>query len=62
MNSYAINPALCDNAPGCRVKKECPNNAIVKLDGNYYIEMNACRRCGLCVKACPKGAVVESSS
>ncbi|MBS3983916.1 MAG: 4Fe-4S binding protein [Dethiobacter sp.] len=59
MNTYAINLTRCDSAPGCRVKKECPANAVIQLDGNYYIDMNTCRGCGLCVKACPRGAVEE---
>ncbi|EEG78270.1 4Fe-4S binding protein [Dethiobacter alkaliphilus] len=62
MKTYAINQQLCDRSPGCKVKKECPSNAIVQMDGDYYIDMLACRRCGLCVKTCPHGAVGESAS
>lgn len=62
MKKFAINQARCDRSPGCRVRKECPANAIVELDGTYYIDMDACRGCGLCVKACPRNAVEENAS
>jgi MinD superfamily P-loop ATPase len=62
MKKFAINQNLCDRSPGCRVKQECPSNAIVELDGNFYINMDVCRGCGQCVKVCPRQAVEDSSS
>jgi pyruvate ferredoxin oxidoreductase delta subunit len=62
MKKFAINPNRCDRSAGCRVKAECPSQAIVEMDGNYYINMDACRGCGLCVKVCPRQAVEASVS
>lgn len=62
MKKFAINIDRCDGAAGCRVRKECPIQAIQLLDGDYYIDMNLCRGCGICVKACPRNAVEESHS
>lgn len=62
MKKYAVNISRCDKSPGCRVKRECPSNALQVVDGDYYIDMNVCRGCGLCVKVCPRGAVEESES
>ena len=62
MKKFAIDLERCDRAAGCRVRKECPSNAIVEMDGDFYINMDACRGCGLCIKACPRGAVAEIAS
>lgn len=62
MKKYAINLNRCDRSPGCRVRKECPSNAVVEVDGDFYIDMKVCRGCGLCVKSCPRKAVEESNS
>ena len=45
----------CDNCFGV-----CPDNAVVKLDGtgNYAIDYDYCKGCGLCATECPCGAIV----
>lgn len=62
MKKFAIRPELCDKASGCRVRRECPSNAVQEVDGLFYIDMNVCRGCGICVKVCPRGAVEGSES
>jgi len=43
----------CDNCYGV-----CPDNAIVKLaDGEYEIDYDYCKGCGLCATECPCGAI-----
>jgi len=43
----------CDNCYGV-----CPDNAIVKLaDGQYSIDYDYCKGCGLCATECPCGAI-----
>lgn len=44
----------CDNCYGV-----CPDNAVLKLDspGDYLIDLDYCKGCGLCVAECPCGAI-----
>jgi NADPH-dependent glutamate synthase beta subunit-like oxidoreductase len=43
----------CDNCYG-----DCPDNAIIKLaDGQYEIDYDYCKGCGLCAVECPCGAI-----
>ena len=44
----------CDNCFGV-----CPDNAVIKLEGagNYLIDLDFCKGCGLCVSECPSGAI-----
>ena len=36
----------------------CPDNAIIKLgDGQYEIDYDYCKGCGLCAAECPCGAI-----
>jgi 2-oxoacid:acceptor oxidoreductase delta subunit (pyruvate/2-ketoisovalerate family) len=43
----------CDNCYGVS-----PDNAIVKLsDGQYEIDYDYCKGCGLCAVECPCGAI-----
>ncbi|HEX5295865.1 MAG TPA: NAD(P)-binding protein [Streptosporangiaceae bacterium] len=43
----------CDNCYGV-----CPDNAVVKLaDGQYEIDYDYCKGCGLCAVECPCGAI-----
>jgi len=44
----------CDNCYGV-----CPDNAVIKLGapGEYLIDLDYCKGCGLCVAECPSGAI-----
>jgi 2-oxoacid:acceptor oxidoreductase delta subunit (pyruvate/2-ketoisovalerate family) len=43
----------CDNCYGV-----CPDNAIIKLgNGQYEIDYDYCKGCGLCVAECPCGSI-----
>ena len=43
----------CDNCYGA-----CPDNAIIKLSaGNYEIDYDYCKGCGICAAECPCGAI-----
>jgi 2-oxoacid:acceptor oxidoreductase delta subunit (pyruvate/2-ketoisovalerate family) len=43
----------CDNCYGV-----CPDNAIIKLgNGDYEIDYDYCKGCGLCATECPCGAI-----
>ena len=37
----------------------CPDNAVIKLGppGEYVIDLDYCKGCGLCVSECPAGAI-----
>ncbi len=45
----------CDNCFGV-----CPDNAVIKLGppGEYEIDLDYCKGCGLCVSECPSGAIM----
>ena len=45
----------CDNCFGV-----CPDNAVIKLGppGQYEIDLDYCKGCGLCVSECPSGAIM----
>jgi NADPH-dependent glutamate synthase beta subunit-like oxidoreductase len=45
----------CDNCYAM-----CPDDAIIKLGppGQYVIDLDYCKGCGLCVEECPAGAIV----
>ena len=45
----------CDNCFGV-----CPDNAVLKLDTSetpYFIDLDYCKGCGMCVAECPSGAI-----
>jgi len=44
----------CDNCYGV-----CPDNAVIKLGapGEYLIDLDYCKGCGLCAAECPSGAI-----
>jgi NADPH-dependent glutamate synthase beta subunit-like oxidoreductase len=44
----------CDNCYGV-----CPDNAVIKLGapGDYLIDLDYCKCCGICVAECPSGAI-----
>jgi ferredoxin len=62
LKKYAIDQKRCDRSPYCPVRRECPVSAIGEVDGGFYIDLNVCRGCGVCVKACPREAVEEIAS
>jgi NADPH-dependent glutamate synthase beta subunit-like oxidoreductase len=45
----------CDNCYAL-----CPDDAVIKLGppGEYVIDLDYCKGCGLCVEECPSGAIV----
>ena len=45
----------CDNCYAL-----CPDDAVIKLGppGEYVIDLDYCKGCGLCVEECPAGAIV----
>ncbi len=54
----------CDRSPACMAARVCPRGAIVPLPGGTYpgsagysVDESACSGCGVCVRACPFGAV-----
>ncbi len=44
----------CDNCYAL-----CPDNAVIKLGplGQYEIDLDYCKGCGICVEECPAGAI-----
>jgi NADPH-dependent glutamate synthase beta subunit-like oxidoreductase len=38
----------------------CPDNAVIKLgpEGEYAVDLDYCKGCGLCVEECPPGSIV----
>ncbi|MGW7534955.1 NAD(P)-binding protein [Amycolatopsis sp. NPDC054798] len=42
----------CDNCFGV-----CPDNAVLKLDPGYEIDLDFCKGCGMCAQECPCGAI-----
>jgi ferredoxin len=47
----------CDNSPFCPAKRVCPRGAIVPDGQAYRVDQEKCTGCGVCVRACPMGAV-----
>ena len=72
-NVVAVIPAACDDCPiqeysvtdSCRfcLGKACLNSckfgAISPGDTKMRIDLNKCKSCGMCAKACPFGAIVH---
>jgi 2-oxoacid:acceptor oxidoreductase delta subunit (pyruvate/2-ketoisovalerate family) len=44
----------CDNCYAL-----CPDNAVLKIGppGEYVIDLDYCKGCGICVEECPAGAI-----
>lgn len=47
----------CTKCGSC--KRNCPINAINKVDGKFTIDQNICNKCGRCVSACPLRVIVK---
>ena len=63
MKKASITQDICDRSPFCPAKRNCPVDAIYQednglLDSNCLIvDENLCTGCGVCNKACPRGAI-----
>ncbi len=64
MTRAAIDTARCDRSPSCVAAHFCPRGAIVPVPGGMYpgangytVDEAACTGCGVCLRACPFGAV-----
>ncbi|MFN3928071.1 MAG: 4Fe-4S binding protein [Thermoflexus sp.] len=56
----AVNQARCAAEQGCQVCREvCPYEAWRWVDGWPELDKEACQTCGLCLVACPRGAIVN---
>ncbi|MFW6257107.1 MAG: monomeric [FeFe] hydrogenase [Bacillota bacterium] len=49
----------CRNCVAHHCVNSCPKDAIKILENRAYIDKNKCVECGLCVKSCPYGAIIE---
>lgn len=57
MALVTISSALCDNSPFCPARRVCPKGAIVPNGSAYSIAQDKCTGCGVCLRACPMGAI-----
>jgi NADPH-dependent glutamate synthase beta subunit-like oxidoreductase len=46
---------VCNECDACWVF--CPETAISRSDGNYEINLDYCKGCGICAQECPRGVV-----
>ena len=51
----------CDNASYCGAKRSCPAGAVIydQREG-IIIDKDRCIGCGICVRACPRKALMIS--
>ncbi|MCC6146829.1 MAG: 4Fe-4S binding protein [Anaerolineaceae bacterium] len=52
--AYTIDQEKCIQCGVCEC--ECPEGAIVEIDGLYTIDAALCNECGSCADACPSEA------
>jgi Fe-S-cluster-containing hydrogenase component 2 len=59
-----IDADMCDRSPACPARRVCPRGAIKPLPGGrypgssgYVVDSDRCTACGVCIRACPGGAV-----
>lgn len=65
MSTVTIREQACDRSPACPARRVYPKGAVVPAPGGPYPGSNGytvieerCSGCGVCVAACPGGAVV----
>ncbi|MDD3669100.1 MAG: monomeric [FeFe] hydrogenase [Alphaproteobacteria bacterium] len=51
---------LCQNCVARPCMRTCRFGAISHSDGRSHIDSEKCRKCGLCMAACPYGAIVKT--
>jgi len=51
---YVINKDDCIQCGSC--ENECPESAIMEVDGYYIIDASLCKDCGSCADICPANA------
>ncbi len=53
-----VNEALCPQDHPCPAARVCPYDALTQEgDAAPVVNEEKCEDCGLCVKACPRGAL-----
>jgi Fe-S-cluster-containing hydrogenase component 2 len=57
MSRITIDLPRCDASPLCPARRVCPRGAIVPVPGGYTVDQEKCTACGVCMRACPMGAV-----
>ncbi|OFZ21913.1 MAG: hypothetical protein A2202_04090 [Bdellovibrionales bacterium RIFOXYA1_FULL_36_14] len=45
----------CIKCDMCKIL--CPENAIIKVENEYFLETWACSLCNICVKICPTDSI-----
>ena len=65
MEHAVIDAGRCDRSPGCPVRRACQSEAVFRVDGgphagSWAIDDDLCSACGICLRACPMGAVSMS--
>lgn len=61
-NKCANNEYVVTNqCQGCLARPctNCPFDAIEFIDGKSHINKDKCKRCGICAKSCPYGAIIK---
>lgn len=60
MPAPAIDPTICASGIGCSACATiCPQDALTWVNGRMEYDKGTCWPCGLCVTACPTGAVLN---
>ena len=60
MARITIDLKSCDASPYCPVRRVCPRGAVSPVSGGYTVDQEKCTACGVCIRACPMGAVRSS--
>ncbi|MBM7624566.1 4Fe-4S dicluster domain-containing protein [Sporohalobacter salinus] len=60
VDKYKVSEA-CRNCVDHNCMHVCPQEAIIIVGSQAYIDQEKCIECGLCKKACPYNAIVESN-